>query len=162
MWWLKSSNFLLLLCLSVGVDVYLCNMTSTLEMENKWNIFYLAFFFLTLSSYFLLFQASPSYLSPASSPLPHSWPHWFLGIFKPRHMWGMRKLRLFQKSFFFFLASDLFVHLKLHLIFHYYRSFHLISWIFSTWKKSTNLVSQYRIMGSNNSPAYDSSVTGAL
>lgn len=68
---------------------------------------------------------------------------------------------LFQE--YFFLASDLFVHLKLHLIFHYYRSFHLISWIFFLLeKKSTNLVLRYRIMGSNNSPAYDSSVTGAL
>lgn len=39
----------------------------------------------------------------------------------------------------FFLASDLFVHLKLHLIFHYYRSFHLISWIFFYLKKSLQI-----------------------
>lgn len=73
------------------------------------------------------------------------------------------KINVIPEILFFFLPSDLFVHLKLHLIFHYYRSFHLISWIFFPLeKKSTNLVLQYRIMGASNSPTYDSSVTGTL
>ena len=154
-------TLLLLLCLPSGIDVRWCNITSTLEIENKWNIF-LTFFFI-LSFYFFLYWTSFSYLSPSSPPLPLSGSGWFLGIFKLRHTWGMRKLMLFSKSFFFFFtfwpfcALEIAFNISLLQVF----PFNFLDF-FSTWKKSTNLVLQYRIMGASNSPTYDSSVTGIL
>ena len=135
--WLKTSNFAFVFMPSFW---YWCAlMQYNFNFGNWKQMKYFSDFFFILSFYFFLYWASFSYLSSSSPPLPLSGSGWFLGIFKLRHTWGMRKLMLFSKSFFFFSPSDLFVHLKLHLIFHYYRSFHLISWIFFPLEKNLQI-----------------------
>lgn len=130
--WLKSRHFAFV---SVPFRWWWCIFMQYGFNFGNWRQISSNLLFFSFSSYFPLYWAPPFYHYPASLPLPQSGPGWFLGVFKPRHTWSMRKL-MFQKSFFFFFGFWPFCALEIAFNISLLQVFHLISWTFFPLEKN--------------------------